>query len=149
MPQNSYEPGGLVNSLVSGTPETGNLVNQKRKISPRGSFRPDVPADIRPKTSVRPSKSWKKQAFWDGHAARTSTKKSRSEKLRADFRKIRAPIKIKSAPPPPPKPKIPPPPKTRNFMDMGFSCRKNAFFQASIKLAQPFSAPELQTRGFF
>ena len=31
-------------------------------------------------------------------------------------------------------------------MDMGFSCRKNAFFQASIKLAQPFPAPELRTR---
>ena len=25
----------------------------------RGSFWPDIPADIRPKTSVRPSKSWK------------------------------------------------------------------------------------------
>ena len=49
------------------------------------SFWPDVPADIRPKTSVRPSKSWKKQAFWHGHAARTSTKKLRSEKHRADF----------------------------------------------------------------
>ena len=39
-------------------------------------------------------------------------------------------------------------------MDMGFfSCRKSAFFQAPIKLAQPFPAPELQTnilrtRGF-
>ena len=48
----------------------------------------------------------------------------------------------------------PPPPKTRNFMDMGFSCRKNAFFQASIKLTPPFPAPELRTkilrtRGFF
>ena len=33
-----------------------------------------------------PSKSWKKQAFWHGHAARTSTKKLRSEKLRGpDF----------------------------------------------------------------
>ena len=69
------------------------------------------------------------------------------------FRKILAPIKIKSALQPPPKPKIPPP-KTRNFMDMGFSCRKNAFFQASIKLTHPFPAPELRTkilrtRGFF
>ena len=27
------------------------------------SFRPDVPADIRPKTSVRPSKSWKNKHF--------------------------------------------------------------------------------------
>ena len=55
---------------------------------------------------------------------------------------------------PPPKPQIPPPPKRRNFMDLGFSCRKNAFLQAPIKSAQPFPAPELRTkilrtRGFF
>ena len=66
------------------------------------------------------------------------------------FRKIRAPIKIKSALPGPPKP----PPKTRNFMDMGFPAERTHFFQASIKLAQPFPAPELRTRilrtrGFF
>ena len=34
-------------------------------------------------------------------------------------------------------------------MDMGFSCRKNAFFQAPIKLAQPFPAPELRTTKFY
>ena len=34
------------------------------------------------------------------------------------FRKIPAPIKIKSALPPPPKLKYPPPKKTRNFVDM-------------------------------
>ena len=33
-------------------------------------------------------------------------------------------------------------------MDMGFSCRKNAFFQASIKLTHPFPAPELWTNIF-
>ena len=27
------------------------------------SFRPDIPADIRPKTSVRPAKSWKNKHF--------------------------------------------------------------------------------------
>ena len=51
----------------------------------------------------------------------------------------------------------PPPqktPKNAEFYGHGFSCRKNAFFQASIKLAQPFPAPELRTRilrtrGFF
>ena len=48
-------------------------------------------------------------------------------------------------PPPPQTPKYPPP-KTRNFMDMGFSCRKNAFFQPSIKLTHPFPAPELRTK---
>ena len=33
-------------------------------------------------------------------------------------------------------------------MDMAFSCRKNAFFQAPIKLAQPFPAPELRAENF-
>ena len=63
------------------------------------------------------------------------------------FRKIRAPIKIKSAPPPQ---------KKGEFYGHGFSCRKNAFFQVSIKLVHPFPAPEncgqkiLWTlRGFF
>ena len=42
------------------------------------------------------------------------------------FRKIRAPIKIKSALPPK-KTQITLPSKMRNFMDMSFSCRKNAF----------------------
>ena len=75
--------------------------------------------------------------------------------LGPSVRKILAPIKIQSAlPPPPQKTKIPPP-KTRNFMDMAFFLqKKNAFFQAPIKLAQPFPAPELRqkmlrTRGFF
>ena len=67
--------------------------------------------------------------------------------------KILAPIKIKSALPPQPKkkPKIPPPPPPQNAEfdgKNGFSCRKNAFFQASIKLAQPFPAPELRTKNF-
>ena len=63
--------------------------------------------------------------------------------------------KNKIGTPPPPKDPKYPPPKTRNFMEkMGFSCRKNAFFQASIKLTHPFPAPELRTRilrtrGFF
>ena len=72
------------------------------------------------------------------------------------IRKILAPIKIKSAlPPPPQKPKSPPPlPKTRNFMDMVFPAERTHFFQVSIKLAQPYPAPELRTRilrtrGFF
>ena len=36
---------------------------RNEKSAQRGSFRPDVPADIRPKTSVRPSKSWKNKHF--------------------------------------------------------------------------------------
>ena len=49
---------------------------------------------------------------------------------------------------PPPNPKYPPPPKTRNFMDMKvfFSAERTQKFQAPIKLAQPFPAPELRTR---
>ena len=43
------------------------------------------------------------------------------------FRKILAPIKIKSALPPPPKAQIPPPPKTRNFMDMVFLQKERIF----------------------
>ena len=41
-----------------------------------------------------------------------------------------------------------PPPKTRNFMDMAFPAERTHFFQASIKLAQPFPAPELQANKF-
>ena len=63
----------------------------------RGSFWPDVPADIRPKTSVRPSKCWKKQAVWDGQPARTSMKKLRSQKLRADFRSLKGAFRRKTA----------------------------------------------------
>ena len=52
---------------------------------------------------------------------------------------------------PPPKKN---PPKRMNFMDMGFFLQKERIFQAPIKLAQPFPAPELRTRilrtrGFF
>ena len=57
--------------------------------------------------------------------------------------------KIGTSPPPPPNPKYPPPPKTRNFMDMVFPAEWTHFFQASIKLAHPFPAPELRTIIFF
>ena len=41
--------------------------NSETKNQPKDrSFRPDVPADIRPKTSVRPSKSWKNKHFGTG-----------------------------------------------------------------------------------
>ena len=62
-----------------------------------------------------------------------------------NFRKKKT-IKIKSALPPPPNPKYHPPPKTRNFMDMGFPAERTQFFQAPIKLAQPFPAPEMRTK---
>ena len=45
-------------------------------------------------------------------------------------------------PPPPPKPKIPPPPpKRRNFMDMAFSCRTDAFFPGVHKIGAAISGP--------
>ena len=50
-----------------------------------GSFGPDIPANVRSKTSVRPSTSLKKQALWHGHPALTSMKKLRSEKVHAFF----------------------------------------------------------------
>ena len=52
--------------------------------------------------------------------------------------------KNKIGTPHPPKPKIPP--LKRGILWTQVSCRKNAFFQAPIKLAQAFPAPELRTR---
>ena len=64
------------------------------------------------------------------------------------LRKIRAPIKIKSAlPPPPPKPKIPPPPKTRNY-GHGFSCRTDAFFPGVHKIGAAISGPRIADKHF-
>ena len=48
---------------------------------------------------------------------------------------------------PPQKTKIPPPLK-REFCGHGGFPEKDAFFQACMKLAQPFPAPELRTRKF-
>ena len=84
--------------------------------------------------------------------------KNLTEMLWCDFRlwlpKNPRAHKNKIGTPPPPKNPIPPPPQTEEFYGHGFSCRTDAFFQASIKLAQPFPAPELRTktlrtRGFF
>ena len=50
-----------------------------------GSFRPDVPADIRPKTSVRPSKSWKNKHFGTDMPRGRPRKNFGLKKLRADF----------------------------------------------------------------
>ena len=52
------------------------FLDLKQKSAQRGSFRLDVPADIQPKTSVRPSRSWKRQTFRCADAAQTSTKKN-------------------------------------------------------------------------
>ena len=59
------------------------------------------------------------------------------------IRKIRAPIKIKSALPPPPKK---PPQKRGILWTRVFPAERAHIFQVSIKLAHPFPAPELRTR---
>ena len=61
------------------------------------------------------------------------------------FRKIRAPIKIKSALPPPPNP---PPQKKEEFYGHGFSCRKNAFFPGVHKIGAPISGPRIADTNF-
>ena len=61
------------------------------------------------------------------------------------FRKIRAPIKIKSALPPPPKKK---PPKKGEFYGHCFSCRKNAFFPGVHKIGAPISGPRIADTNF-
>ena len=60
---------------------------QERKISPKRKFWPGYPCGHPAKNFGRALQKIleKKQAFWDGHPARTSMKKLRSEKLRADF----------------------------------------------------------------
>ena len=55
-----------------------------------------------------------------------------------------ASIKIKSALPPPPKK----PPQNAEFYGHGFSCRKNAFFQVSIKIGAAISGPRIADTNF-
>ena len=64
----------------------------------------------------------------------------------AFVRKIRAPIKIKSALPPPPPPKK----KTQKgeFYGHGFSYRKNAFFPGVHKIGAPISGPRIADTNF-
>ena len=64
----------------------------------------------------------------------------------AQLRKIRAPIKIKSALSPPP-PQTPPP-KKGEFYGHGFSCRKNAFFPGVHKIGAPISGPRIADTNF-
>ena len=64
------------------------------------------------------------------------------------FRKIRAPIKIKSALPPPKNPKYPPPPKTRNFMDMVFPAERTLFFPGVHKIGAAISDPRIADTNF-
>ena len=56
--------------------------------------------------------------------------------------------KIGTSPPQNPKPKIPPPKKTRNFMDMVFSCRTDAFFPGVHKIGAAISGPRIADTNF-
>ena len=55
--------------------------------------------------------------------------------------------KIGTSPPPPPSQNTPPP-KTRNFMDMGFSCRENTFFPGVHKIGAAISGPRIADTNF-
>ena len=57
--------------------------------------------------------------------------------------------KISTSPPPPKKKNLIPPPLKRGILwAWRFSCRKNAIFQAPIKLVQPFPAPEVRAKKY-
>ena len=58
---------------------------QEQKISPKRKFWPGYPCGHPAKNFGQALQILEKQAFRDGHPARTSMKKLRSEKLRADF----------------------------------------------------------------
>ena len=64
-----------------------------------------------------------------------------------NIRRIRAPIKIKSALPPP-NPKYPPPPQNEEFYGHRFSCRKNAFFPGVHKIGAAISGPRIADTNF-
>ena len=67
-----------------------------------------------------------------------------------NFRKILAPIKIKSAlpPPPPQNPIYPPPQKNEEFYGHGFSCRTDAFFPGVHKIGAAISGPRIADKNF-
>ena len=102
-------------------------------------------------TQTNADKRWQAQANAKAKTQANASKREQtwtnaSKRLHPPlFRKIRAPIKIKSATPPP-NPKYPPPLKRGILWTLCFSFRKNAVFQASIELTHPFPAPELRTK---
>ena len=59
--------------------------HQERKFSPKRKFLPGCPCGHPAKNFGQALQILEKQSFWNGHPARTSMKKLRSEKLRADF----------------------------------------------------------------
>ena len=58
---------------------------QERKFSPKRKFLAGYPCGHPAKNFGQALQILEKQAFWNGHPTRTSMKKLRSEKLRADF----------------------------------------------------------------
>ena len=60
-------------------------VSETQQSAQRGSSRPDIPADIRPKSSVSPSNPGKNNHFGMDMPLGRSLKKLDSEKVRADF----------------------------------------------------------------
>ena len=125
-PPNCLSATSSISGLQKGPAERGNV--KKRQKSPKSvkKFFDNFSRRAKNvKNRQKASKSVKK--FFDNFCAAPF------------FRKIRAPIKIKSALPPPPQ-------KKGNFTDMVFPAERTHFFQVSIKLAHPFPAPELRTR---
>ena len=59
--------------------------SQERKISPKRNFAAGHPCGHPPKNFGQALQILENKAFWHGHSVRTSTKKLRSEKLRAEF----------------------------------------------------------------
>ena len=62
-----------------------NSKTKQRKFSPKRKFLAGYPCGHPAKNFGQALQILEKQAFWNGHPARTSMKKLRSEKLRADF----------------------------------------------------------------
>ena len=82
-----FSLGGKHFVLASGNtpPQLAEPFLRNEKSAQRGSFGPGIPADIRPKTSVRHSNSWKNKHLGTDMPRGCPRKKLRSDKLRADI----------------------------------------------------------------
>ena len=87
-----------------------HTIKQEQKISPKRKFWAGCPQGYPAKNFGQALEILEKQAFWHGHPGRTSMKKLRSEKLRADFSfPNKPPPKKKTVLDPPTYDTIPPP----------------------------------------
>ena len=95
--------------------------------------------------SIRANRShvYENQGFSANRLARINSRESPRFALRIAGPSIRTP------PHPPNKKTKIPAPKTRSCMAWRFSCRKKTIFQAPIRLAQPFPAPELRAKYLY